>query len=233
MENRNRNQANLRSLLAVVAVIVVAYAAMTYAHRATSPLYAASAGVTSASEKVPPGDQVATLSGGCFWAMQAMYSRIKGVDSVVAGYAGGSAPSPTYEEVCTESTGYAETVQVIYDPKVIGYRDLLTIFFHVINPTTKDQQGDDVGSSYRSVIFYHDAQQKQTADDVIADVNKSGLWPNPIVTELVPFTKFYRAEDYHQNYFAHNPDTSYCQFVVAPKVQHLRDLYAARLKPGS
>jgi len=182
--------------------------------------------------KTPAGDEIATFSGGCFWAMQAMFSRLKGVDNVEAGYAGGHAPHPTYEEVCTETTGYAETVQIAFDPKVISYRDLVTIFFHVHNPTTPNQQGDDVGTSYRSIIFYHDAAQKATDDSVIAQVTKDRLWSDPIVTEVVPYASFYKAEQYHQDYFAHNPDTGYCRFVVAPKVAKFREEYKDRLKPG-
>jgi peptide-methionine (S)-S-oxide reductase len=182
-----------------------------------------------ASSAEQPRD-VATLSGGCFWAMQAMFTQLKGVDSVEAGYAGGHTPNPTYEQVCRENTGYAETIQISFDPRVISYRDLLTIFFSVHDPTTPDRQGDDVGSSYRSAIFYHDAKQEEIARQVIRRITDQRLWPNPIITQVVPYTSFYRAESYHQNYYAHNPDTEYCRYVVAPKVAKFRAHFLARLK---
>ncbi len=179
---------------------------------------------------VPPGRQVATLAGGCFWSMNAMFSQLKGVDKVEAGYAGGRTAHPTYEQVCSETTGHAETIQIVFDPKVISYSDLLGVFFHVHDPTTQDRQGEDTGASYRSIVFYHNAQQKAAAEKAIQAVQAAHLYSDPVVTQVVPFTVFYPAEQYHQNYYVHNPHAFYCQFVVAPKVAKLRSHYQAMLK---
>lgn len=179
---------------------------------------------------VPPGRQVAYFAGGCFWSMNAMFSQLKGVDKVEAGYAGGHTAHPTYEEVCSETTGHAETIQVIFDPKVISYSDLLGVFFHVHDPTTVDRQGEDTGASYRSVVFYQSAQQKAQAEQAIRSVQASHLYSDPVVTQVVPLAAFYPAEEYHQNYYVHNPHAPYCQFVVAPKVAKFRAHYKAQLK---
>ncbi len=179
---------------------------------------------------VPAGRQVATFAGGCFWSMNAMFSEIKGVDKVEAGYAGGHTAHPTYEQVCSETTGHAETIQVVFDPKVISYSDLLGVFFHVHDPTTQDRQGEDVGASYRSVIFYNSAAQKAQAEKAIQAVQAAHLYSDPIVTQVVPLAAFFPAEEYHQDYYVHNPHTPYCQFVVAPKVAKLRAHYKALLK---
>jgi peptide-methionine (S)-S-oxide reductase len=181
---------------------------------------------------VPHGMQVATLAGGCFWAMDAMFQQLRGVEAVQAGFSGGHVSNPSYEDVCTETTGHAETIEVVFDPNVITYRKLLEIYFHAINPTTKDYQGDDYGTSYRSAIFYHDADQKNDADYVISQINLQHVWPDPIVTEVTPFKAFYPAEQYHQDYYNHNPDVPYCANVVAPKVAHFRRLYHYLLKQG-
>ena len=181
-------------------------------------------------EKIAPGSQVATFAGGCFWAMQAEFSQLKGIERIEAGYAGGHTASPTYEQVTTETTGYAEAVQMTFDPKVITYHDLLTIFLNAHNPTTKDRQGDDVGSSYRSAIFTRGAKQQEIAQQVVGEVGRAHVWAEPIVTEVVPYTNFARAEDYHQNYFAQNPTNPYCQFTVAPEVARFQKLNRARLK---
>jgi peptide-methionine (S)-S-oxide reductase len=162
--------------------------------------------------------------------MQAMFGMVKGVDSAGPGYAGGTTKDPTYEAVCTETTGYAETIQIIFDPKVVSYHDLLVMYFHAINPTELNRQGDDEGTSYRSAIFYHNAAQKADVEKTIAEINASHLYQDPIVTQVVPYTGFYPAESYHNNYYANNPDTEYCRFVVAPKVAHFKELYGAKLK---
>lgn len=217
-------------LLAALAAVFVATHGQVSAYTAANEVNA-SAQIKTVT--VPSGRAVATLSGGCFWAMQAMFSQLKGVDSAGPGYAGGTTLNPTYEEVCTEATGYAETIQIIYDPKVISYHQLLEIYFHAIDPTELNRQGDDVGSSYRSAIFYHNADEKAEAARTIAEVNGSHLYSSPIVTQILPYTGFYPAEAYHNNYFVNNPDTPYCQLVVAPKVAHFQRLYHDLLKQKS
>ena len=174
--------------------------------------------------------EVATLAGGCFWCLEAVYDELKGVESVVSGYAGGSRPNPTYEQVCTGTTGHAEVVHITYDPQIITFRDLLDVFFTIHDPTTLNRQGADVGTQYRSAIFYHDAAQQSVAEQVIAELDAAGVWDAPIVTEVTPFTAFYPAEDYHQEYFARNPYQPYCRAVVAPKVAKFRKQYLERLK---
>ena len=179
----------------------------------------------------PAGREVATFAGvRCFWAMQAEFSRLKGVTKIDAGYAGGHTANPTYDAVCSDTTGYAEAVQVVYDPKVVPYHDLMLIFLRAHNPTTVDRQGNDIGSSYRSAIFYHSKQQKAEALEAIAETQKSGVYSDPIVTQVVPYTGFHEAEAYHQNYFAINPDQPYCATVVAPEVARFESLNKGRLK---
>ncbi|MDR3710102.1 MAG: peptide-methionine (S)-S-oxide reductase MsrA [Capsulimonadaceae bacterium] len=185
---------------------------------------------SKASVLPPPGREIATLAGGCFWAMEARFKLLKGVDSVTPGYAGGRIPKPTYEQVCSESTGYAETVQIVFDPKVVSYHDLVDIFMRAHNPTTKDRQGNDVGSSYRSVIFYQDARQKAIAEGVIHEIEKARVWSGAIVTEISPLTAFYPAEAYHDDYYARHPENTYCRFVVGPEVDKFRRDNRARLK---
>ena len=172
--------------------------------------------------------QVATLGGGCFWCLDAAYREIEGVVDVVSGYAGGRRPNPTYEQVCTGATGHAEVVQVTFDPDVISYREILDIFWSIHDPTTLNRQGADVGTQYRSIILYHDDAQRADAETSRDDVRS--LWPNPIVTEIVALDAFYRAEDYHQDYFAHHPEQGYCAVVINPKLQKLRKQHADRLK---
>jgi peptide-methionine (S)-S-oxide reductase len=174
--------------------------------------------------------EIATLGGGCFWCTEAVFSDLKGIDAVESGYSGGTIANPTYEQVCTGKTGHAESVQITFDPQIISYRDILRIFFTVHNPTTLNSQGNDVGTQYRSVIFYHDANQKQTADEVMKEIESERIWDDPIVTELSPFTAFYKAEGYHQEYFANNSTQPYCQIVIAPKVAKFRKMYHDRLK---
>lgn len=172
--------------------------------------------------------EVAILGGGCFWCTEAVYLEVKGVTKVESGYTGGAQPNPTYEQVCTGETGHAEVVRLEYDPSQISYRDLLVIFFTIHDPTTLNRQGNDVGTQYRSVIFYENAEQEATARQVIGEM--AHVWDAPIVTELAPAAPFYKAEDYHQNYFAQHPLQGYCAFVVAPKVAKFRKTYAEKLK---
>ncbi|MFZ5623827.1 MAG: peptide-methionine (S)-S-oxide reductase MsrA [Gemmatimonadota bacterium] len=175
----------------------------------------------------------ATLAGGCFWCLEAVFARLEGVDAVVSGYAGGIVPDPSYELVCTGRTGHAEVVQVTFDPAVIPYREILGIFFAFHDPTTLDRQGPDVGTQYRSAIFTHSPEQARTAREVIAALERDRVFDRPIVTEVAPLTAFYPAEPYHQSYFDRNPEQPYCRAMVAPKVAKLRTQYAARLKPGA
>lgn len=172
----------------------------------------------------------ATLGGGCFWCLEPIYDALKGVTDVVSGYAGGDVPNPSYELVCTGRTGHAEVVQITFDPAVISYRELLEVFFTVHDPTTLNRQGADVGTQYRSVIFYHSPEQRATAEDVIADVARQGWYNDPLVTQLVPYETFYPAEDYHQQYFERNPFQGYCRVVIAPKVAKFRQKYMEQLK---
>lgn len=175
------------------------------------------------------GLETATLGGGCFWCLEAVYDQLQGVVDVVSGYSGGQVARPSYEQVCTGRTGHAEVVQVTFDAS-ISYREILEVFFAIHDPTTLNRQGADVGTQYRSVIFYHSAEQKQITAQVIAELTAEGLWPAPIVTQVVPSEAFYPAEDYHQEYFARNPSKGYCQMIVAPKVAKFRKRFAARLK---
>jgi len=184
----------------------------------------------SETRVIPSGREVATLAGGCFWCLEAVYDQIRGVDSVESGYIGGSVEDPTYEAVCGGHTGHAEAVRVTFDPHAISYRELLEIFFVIHDPTTLNRQGNDVGTQYRSAIFYHTAAQQRTAEELIKTFNQEKLYPAPIVTQLVPATRWYEAEAYHQEYFVRNPLQGYCQFVVGPKVAKLRKQFAARLK---
>lgn len=174
--------------------------------------------------------EVATLGGGCFWCLDGIFRDLKGVERVESGYAGGHTKNPSYREVCSGTTGHAEVTQVTFDPSIISYRDLLGVFFAIHDPTTLNRQGADVGTQYRSVILYHSDAQRRTAEEVIADLSERGVWDNPIVTRIEPFTEFYPAEDYHQDYFAQNPDQPYCQIVIAPKVSKFRKTYLDRLK---
>ncbi len=174
--------------------------------------------------------EVATLAGGCFWCLEAVFDQLAGVIDVVSGYTGGNVPNPSYEQVCTGATGHAEAVQVTFDPNRISYKDLLNVFFSIHDPTMLNRQGPDVGTQYRSVIFYHSDEQKAAAEEVMVRLAKEGLWNHPIVTELVPLTSFYPAENYHQEYFERNPYQPYCQVVVAPKVSKFRKQYLDRLK---
>lgn len=183
--------------------------------------------MTSAGQR-----EQATFGGGCFWCLEAVYTELAGVERVVSGYAGGHVADPSYEAVCNGTTGHAEVVQITYDPATIGYQDLLDVFFTIHDPTTPNRQGHDIGTQYRSAIFYHSPEQRAAAEATIARLGDEGLWDAPIVTEVVPLTEFYAAEAYHQDYFKNNPWQPYCQVVVAPKVAKSRKQFFAKLKAG-
>lgn len=174
--------------------------------------------------------EVATLGGGCFWCLEAVYDELEGVLNVKSGYAGGRVPQPSYQQVCTGTTGHAEVVQVTFDPEVTPFNEVLEVFFTIHNPTTLNRQGADVGTQYRSVIFYHDQSQKETAEQVIREINAASIWDSPIVTQVAPLEKFYPAEEYHQEYYQKNPYQGYCQVVVAPKVAKFRQKFAQKLR---
>jgi peptide-methionine (S)-S-oxide reductase len=182
------------------------------------------------SNTPPPGKEIATLAGGCFWCLEAVYDQVKGVDSVESGYMGGKSGSPTYREVCDGDTGHAEVVRVTFDPKVVSFRDLLDVFFVIHDPTTLNRQGNDVGTQYRSAIFYHSPEQRQIAQETIRRLADEGLYEGRIVTEVTPASAFYAAEDYHQEYFSNNPYQPYCMAVVAPKVAKFRRKFLDKLK---
>jgi peptide-methionine (S)-S-oxide reductase len=179
---------------------------------------------------VPPGKQIADLAGGCFWCLEAVYDELKGVESVESGYMGGHTAEPTYEAVCGGDTGHAEIVRVTFDPQVVSFAELLQVFFAIHDPTTLNRQGNDVGTQYRSAIFYHSPEQKAQAEAVIANLQAAKLFDDPIVTQVVPASTFHIAEDYHQEYFKRNPFQSYCAFVVRPKVAKFRKHFVDRLK---
>jgi peptide-methionine (S)-S-oxide reductase len=174
--------------------------------------------------------ETATLAAGCFWCVEAVFDDLKGVDDVVSGYAGGHTENPTYREVCDGNTGHAEVAQIKFDPTVISFKDVLRVFFSVHDPTTMNRQGNDIGTQYRSAIFYHNDEQKRDAEEVIREITDEGVYDDPIVTEVAPFEKFWPAEDYHQEYFANNPNQPYCQAIVSPKVRKFRAKFADRLK---
>ena len=170
------------------------------------------------------------MAGGCFWCLEAIYDELRGVEDVVSGYSGGSVPNPSYEMVCTGTTGHAEVVQITFDSKVISFKQILQVFFTIHDPTTLNRQGPDVGTQYRSAIFYHSPEQKATAEQLIADLEASRVWDHPIVTKVTPFEMFYPAESHHQEYFKRNPDQAYCRIVIAPKVAKFRKRYLDELR---
>jgi len=172
----------------------------------------------------------ATIAGGCFWCLEAVFREITGVEKVVSGYTGGATANPAYDQVCTGKTGHAEAVQISFNPSEVSYREILEVFFSVHDPTTLNRQGADAGTQYRSAIFYHDEQQKAVAEELIRKLNKSCLWKKPIVTQLVPLDTFYLAEDYHQEYFSRHPEQAYCRMVISPKVSKFRKQWTHRLK---
>jgi peptide-methionine (S)-S-oxide reductase len=173
--------------------------------------------------------EIATLGGGCFWCVEAVFEGLRGVHSAVSGYAGGHVPNPTYRQVCGKQTGHAEVVQVTFDPREISFRELLEIFFTTHDPTTRDRQGADVGPQYRSVVLYHSPEQKQTAEEMVAELERQRVWPDPIVTQVEPLEAFYPAEAEHQGYYRRNPNQGYCRVVIAPKVAKLRSQYLEKL----
>jgi peptide-methionine (S)-S-oxide reductase len=174
--------------------------------------------------------ETATLGAGCFWCVEAVFDDLQGVESVESGYSGGHTENPTYQQVCSETTGHAEVAQIKFDPEKISFKEILQVFFAVHDPTTLNRQGNDIGSSYRSAIFYHTDEQKRIAEEVIREVTAEGVYDDPIVTEVTKFDKFYIAENYHQEYFANNPNQPYCAAVVAPKVAKFRKKFVERLK---
>jgi peptide-methionine (S)-S-oxide reductase len=177
-----------------------------------------------------PSTETATLGGGCFWCLEAVFEQLQGVHSVKSGYSGGARPNPSYEQICTGATGHAEVVQIVFDPSVTPYREVLQIFFAIHDPTTLNRQGNDVGTQYRSVIFFHSKEQSDTARTVIEELDQSGVFSAPVVTELTPLEHFYPAEDYHQEYFRQNSEQPYCQYVIDPKVAKFRAQYFDKLK---
>lgn len=174
--------------------------------------------------------ETATLGGGCFWCLEAVFEQLQGVTQVVSGYAGGTAANPTYEQVCSGRTGHAEVVQVTFDPQVLSYRQLLEVFFAVHDPTTLNRQGADIGTQYRSVVFTHSPEQRQTAEALVAELNRQGVWDRPIVTQVAPLEAFYPAEEYHQGYYRENPQQGYCRVVISPKLAKFRQLFAPLAK---
>ena len=177
--------------------------------------------------------ETATLGGGCFWCLEAVYDEMQGVTSVESGYMGGKMPDPDYRSVCTGKTGHVEVVQVTFDPAVTSFREILEVFFAIHDPTSMDRQGNDSGTQYRSVIFYHSEEQRRTAVEMIAEWDREQVFSRPIVTEVRPATTFYRAEEYHQEYFRNNPQQPYCAFVVSPKVRKFREKFAAKMRKGA
>jgi peptide-methionine (S)-S-oxide reductase len=174
--------------------------------------------------------EVATLAGGCFWCLEAAFAELRGVERVVSGYAGGQVPNPTYERVCSGTTGHAEVVQITFDPAVVSFRDLLHVFFTIHDPTTPNRQGADIGTQYRSAVFYHTPEQQADVQEVVRELAAAKVWDASIVTEIVPFTTFYPAEEYHRDYYRRNPNQGYCRAVIAPKVAKVRKLYLDKLK---
>ena len=174
--------------------------------------------------------EIATLANGCFWCTEAIFSRVKGIKSVIPGYSGGKTSNPSYEQVCTGKTGHAETIQIEYDPKIISFEKILGIFWHTHDPTTLNRQGNDVGTQYRSAIFYHDENQKNIAEKSKEELEKEAVFKNPIVTEIIPFSNFYPAEDYHKEYYENNRKAPYCSFVIDPKIQKLLQKYSDKIK---
>jgi peptide-methionine (S)-S-oxide reductase len=184
----------------------------------------------TATPLTSPSQETAVLGGGCFWCLEAVFDELDGVRSVESGYAGGRSPNPSYEDVCSGGTGHAEVVRIAFDPSVLSFRDLLTVFFTIHDPTTRDRQGNDVGTQYRSVVFCQSPEQRATAESLVAELSAAKLWRDPIVTEIADAAPFYEAERYHQEYFAGNPRQPYCAAVVAPKVAKFRKHFTERLK---
>lgn len=187
-------------------------------------------GSTAKGKTMESNNETATLGAGCFWCVEAIYERLEGVGSVASGYSGGTVKNPTYEQVCTGRTGHAEVIQVTFDPKKISYKELLEVFFKTHDPTTLNRQGADVGTQYRSAIFYHSPEQKAAAEQVKKEIEAAKVWDDPIVTEISPFTVFYKAEQYHQNYYDQNSSQPYCMMVINPKLSKFRKEFSSKLK---
>lgn len=175
--------------------------------------------------------ETATLAGGCFWCTEAIFRRLKGIVSVMPGYSGGTVPNPTYDEVCSGTTGHAESIQIVFDPRTISFEKILDVFFHTHDPTTRNRQGYDTGPQYRSIVFYHDDKQKETAETYIRRLSESHTFNGPIVTEIVPYAAFYVAEDYHRQYYEHHKDQPYCQYIIDPKIAELMEHFGSDVKP--
>jgi peptide-methionine (S)-S-oxide reductase len=184
----------------------------------------------NAQTSLQNGKELATLGGGCFWCLEAVYLEMKGIEKVESGYCGGTVPNPTYYQVCEGDTGHAEVVQLTFDPREVSFKDILKVFFTIHDPTTLNRQGADVGTQYRSAIFYHNQEQKRIAEETLKELSEEKIWDSPIVTQIAPLDIFYVAEDYHQEYFANNPYQPYCQYVVAPKVAKFRKYFIEKLK---
>ncbi|MFC1505510.1 peptide-methionine (S)-S-oxide reductase MsrA [Thermoproteota archaeon] len=174
--------------------------------------------------------EVATLGGGCFWCLETFYNELKGIIKVESGYSGGTGPNPTYKQICTGTTDHAEVIQITYNPNIITFKEILQIFFTIHDPTTMNRQGNDVGTQYRSIILYHNQNQKQTTEQVINEITQARIWNTPIVTQIIPYNIFYKAEEYHQEYYKKNPEQSYCRIIIAPKIAKLRKQYFEKLK---
>ncbi len=213
----------LRNLLVGNVFVVFAIIGCTQPQASTSTNFTNKTGMISKTD-------TATFGAGCFWCVEAVFQQLDGVLKVTSGYSGGHILNPTYEQVCSKTSGHVEVAQIIYDPLKISYDELLEVFWKTHDPTTPDQQGNDYGPQYRSVIFYHNQEQKNTADKYKAELNKSGAWTNPVVTTVEPLSNYYSAENYHQNYFNNNPGQLYCRYVVQPKVEKFRKVFKDKLK---
>lgn len=227
-------QTKLLSYLAAIAAVAILGGFMFLGDKSAAEDNDLANRVTAEYQAIDPTKIAkATFGGGCFWCTEAVFEMTEGVHGAVSGYAGGTVINPTYEAVCGGATGHAEVIQVSYDPEVISYKNLLEIFFRTHDPTTLNQQGADVGTQYRSVVFFHDEEQQATADEVKAALNESGAFDDPIVTEISPLETFYPAEAYHQDYFANNPTQGYCRAVIVPKLLKYREAFADKVKTGN
>ena len=221
-----RHSAQVRQALLFSSVLATFLAGCATQARSTAP-HSAPASTNTTTSK---GSEMATFAAGCFWSMEAIFKQLRGVEQVEPGYSGGTVPNPTYELVETGTTGYAESINIAFDPKVISYHNLVQILLTVRDPTTLDKQGPDEGTQYRSVIFFRNEKQKQTTMRVINEITKSRIWQNPIITTVVPFAHFYRAEDYHLDYYNRHSDQPYCKYVIAPEIREFRAKFASKLK---
>jgi peptide-methionine (S)-S-oxide reductase len=223
---------NSRGFIAAIGILVLVFSLVSIFAWIQAPEYEEPEGCgdqpRNRSEILAEAGESATLGGGCFWCMEAVFERVEGVVDVRSGYSGGEAIDASYRRVCTGNTGHAEVVYIDFDPDIISYSEILEIFFHVHDPTTPNRQGADVGPQYRSVIFYHSEEQRDTAQSVISEIDSSGLWDREVVTEVSKFEAFYEAESYHQDYFERNPGKAYCRVVIAPKVEKLEDEFGEK-----